>query len=90
MLLFFWKNNKQQMDPIIKLEIGYIVHSIWYQWYNFIQFRYWDVNLIGAPIRDRDPEKTEKNTQKFTQFTQVSGIDKYIKNHQFFIILPLD
>ena len=47
----------------------------------------WDVDLIGAPIRDRDPEK---NTQKFTQFTQVSGIDKYIKNHQFFIILPLD
>ena len=49
---------------------------------------YWDVDLIGAPIRDRDPEKNWKNTQKFTQFTQVSGIDKYIKNHQFFIILP--
>ena len=43
------------------------------------------MNLIGAPIHDRDPEK---NTQKFTQFTHVSGIDKYIKNHQFFIILP--
>jgi len=52
--------------------------------------QYWDVDLIGAPIRDRDPEKNWKNTQKFTQFTQVSGIDKYIKNHQFFIILPLD
>ena len=42
---------------------------------------YWGFNLIGTPIPDRDPEKNST----FTQFIQVSGIDKYIKNHQFFI-----
>ena len=51
-----------------------------------VHLAYWDVNVIGYPFHDRDPETPPKKRKKDPRFGiryQVSGIDKYINNHQF-------